>query len=252
MAGVLLGLIGLAGIGGMIYVYLFLVDRTEYDEATLCPVDGPVAHLAILLDMTDPVAPAQIASARSFIEDEIDAARPGTMISVSLVEAESGRRGDPKIMLCKPKSGDEAHALYENERQIRRRYLEKFQEPFDERLDAMLSAGESPSSPIMESLQGLVAFTPGFRTFDGPRKLVIFSDLMQHSDALSVYRGMDWDDLQRAGGERRLARSLADAEILLLRASRPRKARVDVDDLWARYFDAQGAGRVRVRSIGDL
>ena len=52
----------------------------------------------------------------------------------------------------------------------------------------------------MEALQAPIAGTLGFSGASGSRRLVIASDLLQHSEVLSFYRGEDWDDPRRLAG----------------------------------------------------
>ena len=81
---------------------------------------------------------------------------------------------------------------------------------------------------------------------------MIVSDLLQHSDALSFYRGDDWESFRASPDFARLAHNLDGAEVTILRVPRP-GAKVDgaaVDDFWVRYLDAQGAGRVARRAPG--
>jgi hypothetical protein len=107
----------------------------------------------------------------------------------------------------------------------------------------------------MEGLQALLAGggATGVKV-EGPRRIVIVSDLLQHSEALSFYRGEDWESFRASAGFARLARNLDGAEVVIVRIPRA-EAKVDegaVDDFWVRYLDAQGAGRVDVEPLGDL
>jgi outer membrane protein OmpA-like peptidoglycan-associated protein len=118
----------------------------------------------------------------------------------------------------------------------------------------------SSRSPIMESLQALVAETPllvedGLRASDRrDRRIVIISDMLQNSDVVSFYRGQEWDDFQASRDFARLGRNLHGAAVDVLRLPRNEPAIRDpgaVDHFWVRYFDYQGAS-VRARTIGDL
>jgi outer membrane protein OmpA-like peptidoglycan-associated protein len=115
-------------------------------------------------------------------------------------------------------------------------------------------------SPIMESLQALIAETPLLvedRSRGGDqreRRLLIVSDMLQNSEAVSFYRGQEWADFQASRDFVRLGRNLHDVEVEILRLPRDEPAIRDrnaVEHFWVRYFDYQGAG-VRARTIGDL
>lgn len=115
-------------------------------------------------------------------------------------------------------------------------------------------------APIMESLQALVAETPLLvedRPRSGehrPRRVIIVSDMLQNSAAVSFYRGQEWADFQASRDFARLGRNLHDVTVELLRLPRDEPAIRDpgaIDHFWVRYFDYQGA-TLRVRTIGDL
>lgn len=251
LLGVVLLLLAGSGFGAMIY-FKMTVEQEALDPVTLCPVSGPKAQMAILLDMTDPVSASQLAAARSMIEREIDRAAPGTRISLALVSPDLAVQGRVRLSVCKPRMGAVANKFYENPAMIDARYRDGFAAPLEAALQSLLSAEGSKTSPIMESLQALIADAPGFRTFEGPRKLVIFSDLMQHGELMSFYRGQTWRDLEKSGATARFAHSLTDTDVVILRIPRPKAPAADVDDFWSRYFDMQGAASVRLHVVGDL
>lgn len=225
------------------------------DEATLCPkATGPLAETAILFDLTDPLAPAQSAQLRQYLESEFAQAPQGTQFTMGVVAEDQALWGatDP---LCKPASAEEVSSVTQNVALVAKRYQDRFLAPLQANLDRMISASSAKTSPIMESLQALVAATPGFLTFQGPRRLILVSDLLQNSDAMSFYRGEDW---QAFPGLARLRAAGADAGRgpgrNLRRPARGRQAEGPGRgrDFWLRYFELQGAGLPRSRSLGDL
>jgi hypothetical protein len=119
-----------------------------------------------------------------------------------------------------------------------------------EALDGLLAAPEADSSPIMEALQRFLAAIPGWN--EAPARVVLVTDLVQHSDVFSFYRGGDWESFRASGAADRLARSLDGVEVAILRFPRPAVSQATVDDFWVRYLDAQGAARVSPTVLGDL
>lgn len=238
---------------------LFFVQRhAEADMAinpdTLCPLAGPGAMTAILIDVTDPLAPAQAAALREYVRHEIDQAAPGTEFSLGMVSDDPARLG-AKVALCKPRAARDVTQLTQNVRQVEKRYENRFLAPLNALFEQMITASNAKQSPIMEALQTLIGDTPGFVTFDGPRRVIIVSDLLQHSDAMSFYRGDDWQSFIASPAAQRLSESLRDVEITLFLVPRPDGFRGDagaVEDFWIRYFDHQGAGLPQVRRLGDL
>ena len=248
----LLAAISVAFLGGAFWL-MNALEEPPLDEA-LCPAGGPTAGAVIVLDLTDPVEASQIALIRQRIHSDIDDSAVGTLFAVGLVRPEADERG-ARIAVCKPLSGAEASELYENPRMIEDRYVSAFRKPLDAALSAMLSSGTADSSPIMESLQSTLADAPGFSDAAFPRRLILVTDLLQHSPTFSFYRGNSWRSFAESANFQRLARNLNGARVEIMRLPRP-GARIgdwkDVDDFWVNYFEYQGAARVRISTIGDL
>jgi hypothetical protein len=110
-------------------------------------------------------------------------------------------------------------------------------------------------SPIMEALQALISETPSFSKQRGSRRIIVASDMLQHSDNLSFYRGQGWDHFSKQNGADRLAGNLTGVDIEILRIPRSGGNVPDnklVENFWARYFDKQGSRAPSVTSLGDL
>lgn len=251
-AGVILMVLALAGMGGVGYLLFLRSKSPQIDAETLCPANGPAAHLAILVDTTDPLSLTQLQSARQHIEGTIEEAEVGTRISFSTVNPDDTIRGGAFFSLCKPAAGEDANMLYENPRLVQERFLADFAAPVSEALEELLRVPEAESSPIMESLQEFVARIAGFATDDVPRDLLLMSDLVQHSKTFSFFRGGDWESFAASGAPARFGEAFDGAKVRVLRIPRFSDRAAVIDDFWVRYFDAQGFDRVRVERIGDL
>ncbi len=124
------------------------------------------------------------------------------------------------------------------------RYEERFLVPLRANIERMIAATGADSSPIMESLQALLADTPGFLISDIPRQVIIVSDLLQHSEAMSFYRGESWDSFAASPAFERLGRSLVGVDVIIFSRPRPVEGIEDpasVEHFWVRYLDLQGA-----------
>ena len=224
------------------------------DAASLCPAAGATGGLAILLDLTDPLGATQSINLSSELVRLVVESPRGTLVSLGRVSDRPDELG-AAYAFCRPMTGAEGGEWTRNPTQLDRRFAAGFLAPFEAELAGMMDAREAAQSPIMEGLQALLAGTgaAGVKV-KGPRRIVIVSDLLQHSDALSFYRGDDWESFRASPDFARLAKNLDAAEVTILRIPRP-GAKVDgaaVDDFWVRYLDAQGAGRVDVEPLGDL
>ena len=240
-------------VGGSVVAYWLWLKPTEYDKKTLCPKTGPEAGLVVLLDLTDRIGSTQHIRLRSILEKEVSGARRNTLIAVGAVNPDPGKRG-VDFALCKPLKGSAANELYQNPRLITEKYEKEFQQPFAVSLEKMLKTERADSSPIMESLQAALAATPGFVDAEYPRRVIIVSDLLQHSAVFSFYRRDTWRKFQRSRDFERLARTLRGVDVHILQLPRP-KAKIDpaeVGDFWTNYFDQAGARKVSPRMLGDL
>lgn len=245
-------LIVIAGTGG-IFAWSFLAGQADLvDEATFCPKDGPPAHLAILVDTTDPVSLTQLEVARQQIEQKIADAVVGTRISFSTVSPDLGLRNQAFFSMCKPQAGDDASILTQNPQMVEEQFQAGFAGPVSQAMNTLLKVPEAPNSPIMESAQEFAARIPGFSVSNVPRELVLLSDLVQHSDSFSFYRGGTWDSFEAAGGTSRFGASFRGVTVSILRIPRLPERTAIVDDFWVRYFSAQGFESVRYIPLGNL
>lgn len=241
--------------GGVFFYGNRAAEASAVDPDTLCPrSSGPTSATVILMDLTDPLTETQRLQLRQKLNKEITQAEIGTLFSLGVVSDDAGKWGS-QIAVCKPQSEVDANGLIQNPTDIGNRYQEKFLLPLNSALEAMMNASKAKQSPIMESLQALVADTPSFVTFGGSRKLILVSDLLQHSDVLSFYRGDDWESFTASKDFARLAKSLDGAAVSIYAIPRPAVDNVDqsaVEDFWARYFDFEGSLVPSFESLGDL
>ena len=249
--GVLMILVALGALG-VIGFYAFKLSRDPGLTDELCPAEGPRGHLAILVDTTDPLTLTHLQRTRQILDAKIKAAQVGTRVSFSTVNPDSGVRQSAFFSICKPPSAEDASPLIQNPRLVQEQYEAAFKGPVEETLRRLLTIPEAPSSPIMEGLQEFASSIPDFTTTDRPRELVIMSDLMQHSEAFSFYRGGTWSSFSSADGPERFGLAFNDVDITILRIPRVVEMARVVDDFWVRYLTAQGFDSVDITTIGDL
>lgn len=239
---------------GALFGAQVMIAKSEINEETLCHTDADLDVAIVLLDLTDPLNAIQQSNLASILDREIDQASIDTLFSIGVVSANPANWG-AKFTKCKPETGAQANAFYQNPRQIAERYKAEFQHPLAATLSDMLNAAEEVQSPIMEALQALISDTPEFVNRRGQRRIIIVSDMLQHSETLSFYMGQGWEYLSTTGGVERLAGNLTDVSVTIVRIPRigPRvPSRAQSDDFWVRYFDRQGSDIPTVRSLGDL
>lgn len=236
------------------YVAIQVTKSSEINETSLCRQTGAINTTAILLDLTDPLNTTQQARLKTILNDELHRTQRDTMITLGVVSEDENRWG-ARFAKCKPATGEYANSLYENPGLIAERYRSEFLNPVNDTLAAMLTSEKENQSPIMEAMQSLIAETPDFTRVQGRKKLIVVSDMLQHSDTLSFYRRQGWDFFSGSIGDHRLAGNLSsvEVEIYLIPRSGPNiPKRQFAEDFWVRYFDRQGARPPVSRSLGDL
>lgn len=145
--GALLALMFVGVFGGGMWVMRFLADRPTYDQATLCPSPGPTAAMIVLLDLTDPLSNVQASRLSALLDNMIDKAPAGTMISLGVV-SEYNENWGARFSLCKPESGEAASTLYQNPTLIAQSFQQNFQNPLEASIFVMMQAKAAYSAPF--------------------------------------------------------------------------------------------------------
>lgn len=246
-----------SGVGGLIAANVFLRGQPTIDPHTLCPSSGPANAIAIVLDVTDPLTPIQKGKVEDALQSDISKAPVGTHITLGTVSPDSTMLSAPPFQTCKPQEGNKANRLYQNPKIIAERFEQGFAAPLDAALTRLLSAKPADTSPIMESIQATVLEAFGDLDQSIPKHLIVVSDLLQHSSVFSFYSGQGWPDFKQSRDFVRLGRNLPDTDVTLLWIPRTvgKGATLDqseVHEFWGRYFEVQGAKRLRLNRIGDL
>jgi len=242
-------LIALVGVANVIW-------KAEPVDERLCPKAGPEGFALILLDLTDEITPQQASSIQTLVLDFVENAEPGTLFSVGRVVPE-GQQQDSIVQICKPRTGEVANELYENPKLIADQYQKNFLIPIRNAVEEMTAEPSAPNSPILESLQALVARTSGFRTLqtDGrSREVLIVSDLLQNSKNFSFYRGDSWVSFRDRGLANEISNSLRGAAVVWLEVTRNLRPQVRDDrfKFWKNYFDLAGVDLTKHEKIGNL
>lgn len=225
------------------------ISRERIDIASSCDKSGASRALLMLLDTTDSLSPVQRKFLQRNLDERINALPTGTLVAVGMVAQDPSAQG-AAFWHCVPQRGKDVSAATANPAAVEQFYQSQFRQPLQQAIDRGLTAQPQDASPIMESLQALVAGVPRAAGTD----LLIVSDMLQHSDVLSIYRGEDWTFFKSSGAAARSAGSLNGANVTIV--SPPRKVspaqQAKAEDFWVRYFVNQGAGQPRIETLGDL
>jgi len=234
--GVLLIACSAALAGGGFYAAASL-KAEMIDTATLCPRNGGTSATLILIDRTDPLTPVEQAFAKDLIATQRDAAARGERIAVKVLRERERGLGvalETLVDLCNP--GAEANPFFENSKRIAARYESAFLQPVDDALAELGREGTATASPIAEAL------ALGVQSLDvqpdGPLRVVLISDMMEHGPGASAYNGSltPASLSERLLPEVRPALSAAQMKIVLLPRPRFAKQQASAMRVWRRLF----------------
>ncbi len=211
--------------------------------STGCRVDGDVpAHVVLLIDQSDPFRPNDLGWVQALADEEARALPKYGRLTVMTPSADNPYTPNVLFSACSPGSAAGANPLFQNPRMIEQAWQSKLMKPLLATLEAAMEDKVAPSSPLSEALYA-IADRADFQKDAGARRLVVISDLMQHSEAYSFYKtGADYDAYLAS----RLAETVPRLEeVDVVARVVPRQIYdlplADVKAFWRAYFTDAGA-----------
>ena len=158
------------------------------DPETECRMDRrDPAHTILLIDQSDPFSENDLAWVGELIDAEARSLPRFGRLTVVLPNSETPFDPTTLYAHCSPGSVDDANPILQNPRMIDDTWREHFYLPLSGKVDETLKTTSQPSSPLFEALYS-IGDRADFQDNRNNRRLVIVSDLMQHSDGFSFYR----------------------------------------------------------------
>lgn len=176
-------------LGGVGY-YLYTKPKSV-DKASLCPAEGPLGHVVVLVDNTDPYSFIQrqgFVQALGALTDQV--VPEGYLLSVFALGEDYQKNAEPIFEKCNPGTSDGKSELTANLKRIDKRFNESFREPVLQLEDVLMAQEPAKYSPVFEMIQ--LASIKGFRAHKvkGPKKLIIFSDMLPNTESFSMFKGV--------------------------------------------------------------
>ena len=227
----------------IIMIILFLIlkaGKVVTDNITLCPKEPP-SHFVILVDKSDPPNDSQLRQIKQRIGEVKD--NLGFLDRLSIVTMGASGHANEIFSKCNPGRGEQANQFYENPTMVQNNFDKNFGSAFNNALEAAISEGKANASYIMESIQNIIT-NINFNSNISKRKLIIFSDMLQHSKKYSQYKQISTYKrfLETKYGQSLLT-DMNDVEIVVYLIMR-RDRRININSLvefWITYFEEQGA-----------
>lgn len=226
---------------------LFAVAAFSAPPATLaetnCRVDmKDPAHTIVLLDQSDPFQTNDLDWLRALVDAEARTLPRFGRLTLAMPNA--ARPWDPLVLhsACSPGSPDKANPITSNPRMVADAWRENFYAPIAGAMETALADTRQPSSPLSEALAA-IADRADFKAGMKNRRLVLVSDLMQHSDDFSFYRsGADYGAFTESGLADQMPRlEGVDVTARIVPRQMYDLPMGEVKAFWRAYFEASGA-----------
>ena len=208
------------------------------DEKSLCPVDGAFGTTVVILDLSDELSYLQEQKLRNFFTSK-DGITGTATISVLkhdrlrvylLDESASATLPAPIIDICNPGNGEGLSTLTSSPALVQKRYVQAYKQPLQEALIALMQASPSNTTPLIESIRGVALTSFVAAPKEGHlNKLILVSDMLQHTDTVSHYRG--------------------DQKIAIEGLSKLRADLGGVDEVHIRMFERKASKQLQGKSI---
>lgn len=240
-------------LGGFAVAYYWSSQSTALRTTDFCPENGPVAVHVALVDLSEPFSVIQKSNIQQRMEKFREGVRTNEKLVLYFMEEVSDALPPPAFEYCNPGDPEDAHWLYENEKIFKRRYNESIG-----KFEVQLETEGRTSSPVMEMLQviSVSEFSDPELAPDIQKRLLIVSDMVQHSDTYSHYRSpvRPYSDLSSTPPFRKLSTDLegVDVEIAYVRRDGDGGRRQGPTQVkfWSDYFTSGlGSESLRIRKI---
>lgn len=226
-----------------------VTTRPEPRDIQHCLIGrAPERSAIFLVDLTDaqPMTDAQFARLRSDVEIAADALASGDRLQIVTLGAEDGTNADMQIAFagCRPIAPDNG-GLTQGRHVLERQQHADWSEPIAAALRDIRSRPVAPaaSTPLIATIKALLARAAGVQ-----RRLYVYSDLLEHTGTVSMYRAAPrFDALRESRVDAVSVDGLFDGiEVEIVELQSPRAAALQARsrEFWDRWLAAAG-GRVR-------
>lgn len=241
-------------IGGVVAVLVAalvlqaILSREWELDAALCPRERPPsAHVVVLVDPTDPLSPAEERTVQRIILDRKEKLATGARLSVlALTPKQNTAVVQLLFSRCRPPDGQGVNPFIRNKKMLQKQYWEEFEQPLEQAMAAIARLDGADTSPLLESLH-YVATMPSFAT-SRQRTLMIVSDLLEHSSALSQYSPeYAWPTAQQSLYVADVRGRLAGVNVMVLQRRNAKYQNKAHEQFWQAYMQTAGAASYRVQ-----
>ncbi|WP_298747677.1 hypothetical protein [uncultured Brevundimonas sp.] len=225
-------------------VVAVMARQPDTDPLTGCPTGdrAPEAHTVILIDETDQLSAADVRFGRDLIMTEYRWLPLGGRMTVRNILADPTEAED--ISFCRMATESRTGGVLDNDKAIKSQFDRVAGRKLSELFANLAEAPVQTKSPIMESVASTMDRSDFGSNVDH-RRLVIYSDMAQHSDLYSNYSSHG----RRNSGPseealEELSRDMSDVDVRLQYIRRRSLARIQGSghkEFWKNYFTSMDA-----------
>ena len=163
--------------------------KSTYDKNTFCEKEVKLTTTAIIIDRTGDFSLNHIRSIKEIIDFEIEKLSLGDRLSLYAIDPVKFK-GLSEVLFekCKPKTGSQVNKFVENKRMLETRFVKEFKEPVQSISQDVIDGNDGASSPIIEGIFDVISKI-NLENNSSISRLVIISDLLQHSNIMTMYKG---------------------------------------------------------------
>jgi len=235
-------------------VFYLNSKRVTLDSASLCPSVGIDNKTVILVDRTDPLSDMQQQELKVYLQDIKNSIPVHASISIYGMDQAEPKMLQPEISMCNPGDGENVSPWLANPVLIKKVWQEKFSDKLDSIIAQLMVPLEVPNSPIMETIKAVsISEFIGEKNTNIKKRLVIVSDMMQHTISYSQYiNSISFEDYKGGTAYQHHLANLngVNVEIIYIRRensdSIQGKAHIQ---FWQQYIHSMGGILTKVKSI---
>lgn len=160
-------------------------SRVELDSNTNCPIKGANSVTAILIDTTDSLSRDQALYLNKKLSELVLNSETYDKFDIYFLN-ETTDKISPSISVCNPGDGNDKSELTNNKRRLKEVWKTTFFDKLSELFSTLREVPQADQSPIIEGIK-FVSIDAFVGNEAKNKKLIVVSDLLQHSSLLSHY-----------------------------------------------------------------
>jgi hypothetical protein len=246
----LFGIAGVLVLGVVGWLALQDAPRPRKESDTLCNANGANDQstlTVIIVDRSEPFNEIQQQDILRALRRVITESAEGDEFQLFEMKAQRELSTTPVLRGCNP-GGVKADTMREKLDQTalsRRVFEEKFVARINSAIEETINVPPLADSPLMEMIQGVTVVALK-RANQKTRRLILVSDLMQHSSNYSQYAvaTYDWTRFRESPAFKALSIDLSSTQVRALYVARATGASAQKPghkEFWTKYFDALNA-----------